>query len=353
MDLLQTLFIHLMKISIVFGVLMGCVAYIVLLERKLLGHIQGRWGPYRVGWHGILQPIADGLKLFLKEDVTPLKADVPLFFLAPILSMGLAVLAIAVIPFGDQWDCFGLLDEPVLLQIADVRGGILFILALGSLSVYGIFLAGWSSNNKYSLLGALRSSAQMISYELALGLAIVVALMAAGDLSLRQIALSQGESFWNWWIISPKWFVIPGILGFFLYVISAFAETNRIPFDLPEAETELVGGFHTEYSSMKFAMFFMAEYCHIIVVSSIAVTLFLGGWHAPFEFLPSGGLFGPIWFGMKVFVLLFVFIWVRGTLPRFRYDQLMSFGWKVMLPLAIVNLFLASGGILLYETLKG
>ncbi|MFH1742998.1 MAG: NADH-quinone oxidoreductase subunit NuoH [bacterium] len=349
METIQILLIHLIKVGIVFGVLMGCIAYVVLLERKLLGHIQVRWGPYRVGWHGLLQPLADGLKLFLKEDVLPAKVDRPLYFLAPVVAMGPALLAIAVVPFGDTFSAFGLLKTPVILQIADVHAGILFILALTSLGVYGIFLAGWSSRNKYSLLGALRSSAQMISYELALGLSIVVVLMASGDLSLRQIALDQAGGFWNWWVFSPKWLVVPGILGFFLYLISAFAETNRIPFDLPEAETELVAGYHTEYSSMKFAMFFMAEYCNIITVSCVAVTLFLGAWYAPFAFLPSYGLFGPFWFGLKVFGIVFVFIWVRGTLPRFRYDQLMQFGWKVMLPLAIINVFLAGGCILLYE----
>lgn len=353
MNSIQVLLIHLVKIGVVFGVLMGCIAYLVWLERKLLGHIQVRWGPYRVGWHGLLQPIADGLKLFLKEDIVPAQADRPLFFLSPILAMGPALLAIAVVPFGDEFNCFGLLKDSTHLQIADIHGGILFILALASLGVYGIFLAGWSSRNKYSLLGALRSSAQMISYELVLALSIVVALMAAGDLSLRNIALSQGEGFWNWWVFSPKWFVLPGLLGFSLYMISAFAETNRIPFDLPEAETELVAGYHTEYSSMKFAMFFMAEYCNMITVACIAVTLFLGGWHAPFAFLPSGGLFGPVWFGSKVLSILFVFIWVRGTLPRFRYDQLMKFGWKVMLPLAMANVFLAGAGILLGDLFFG
>ncbi len=353
METLVVLLIHLVKIAVVFGILMGCVAYAVLLERKLLGRLQVRWGPCRVGPFGSLQPIADGLKLFLKEEIIPTRADRFLFILAPLLSMGPALLAIAVVPFGDTFDLFGLLKKPILLQIADIHGGILFILALTSVGVYGIFLAGWSSDNKYSLLGALRSSAQMISYELVLGLSIAVALMAAGDVSLRNIALSQGEGFWNWWIVSPKWLVLPGILGFFLYLISAFAETNRIPFDLPEAETELVAGYHTEYSSMKFAMFFMAEYCNIITVCCIAVTLFLGGWHAPFPFLPSGGLFGPVWFVLKVFTLVCVFIWVRGTLPRLRYDQLMQFGWKVMLPLAIANVLLAGGGILLYEMWTG
>ncbi len=353
METLLVLLIHLLKIIVVFSILLGCIAYAVLLERKLLGRLQVRWGPSRVGPFGLLQPIADGLKLFLKEELTPTRADRFLFVLAPLLSMGPALLAIAVVPFGDTTNLFGLLDQPILLQIADIHGGILFILALTSVGVYGIFLAGWSSDNKYSLLGALRSSAQMISYELVLGLSITVALMAAGDVSLRNIALSQGDGFWNWWIFSPKWFVLPGILGFFLYLISAFAETNRLPFDLPEAETELVAGYHTEYSSMKFAMFFMAEYCNIITVSCIAVTLFLGGWHAPFPFLPSGGLFGCVWFAVKVFILVCVFIWVRGTLPRLRYDQLMKFGWKVMLPLAIANVLLAGGGILLYEMWHG
>jgi NADH-quinone oxidoreductase subunit H len=351
MSFIQILLIHLAKIVIVFGVLMFCVAYAVWLERKLLGHIQVRWGPYRVGWHGLLQPIADGLKLFLKEDILPANVDRLLYFLAPMVTLGPALLAIAVVPFGDTFDGFGLLDTPIRLQIAEIPGGILFILALVSLGVYGIFLAGWSSRNKYSLLGALRSSAQMVSYELVLGLSVVVALMAAGDLSLREIALSQRGGFWNWWVFSPKWLTIPGMIGFSLYLISAFAETSRLPFDLPEAETELVAGYHTEYSSMKFAMFFAGEYCSMITVACIAVTLFLGGWQAPFAFLPSSGLFGPVWFGLKALAILFVFIWVRGTLPRFRYDQLMQFGWKVMLPLALANVFIAGAGMLLYDAL--
>lgn len=333
------------RIGVIFAAVMGVVAFLPLIERKLIGRFQQRFGPYRVGWHGILQPIADSLKLFFKEDIIPNKADRLLFVLAPALALITAVMNLAVIPFGPKFKIFGM--EFGAVQIADVNVGILYILGISSLGVYSIFLAGWSSNNKYSLLGGLRSSAQMFSYELSLGLSVVTVLMAAGTLSLNEIVNTQAGGFWNWWIVSPKWFVIPGLIGFLLLLISAFAETNRLPFDLPEAETELVAGYHTEYSSMKFAMFFMAEYINMIVASSIVTTLFLGGWNSPLPYSPFLLVPGWCWFAAKVFALLFFFIWVRATLPRFRYDQLMNFGWKFMLPLALFNIFLAACGLML------
>jgi len=345
MNLVTIILYSIIKIAILFPVVMGCVAYLVWLERKLLGRFQQRVGPLRVGPFGLLQPIADGIKLFLKEDIIPEDADRVLYIAAPLLTMATATMAIAVIPFGPSFSLFGY--DMGNLQIADLDVGLLYIFGITSLGVYGIFLAGWSSNNKYSLLGALRSSSQIFSYELTLGLSIVTVLMASGTFKLSGIIGTQDHGFWNWWLFSPKWCVIPGIIGFFLYMVSAFAETNRLPFDLPEAETELVAGYHTEYSSMKFAMFFMGEYVNMIVVSSIATTLFLGGWLAPLPYAPFIAVPGVIWFAAKVFCLLVLFIWVRATLPRFRYDQLMHFGWKIMLPLALANIFLAAIGLMI------
>lgn len=333
------------KIGIIFPTLLGCVAYLVLVERKLLGRFQQRFGPYRVGPWGLLQPIADGIKLFLKEDIIPYNTDRILYISAPFISMVAALMVVAIIPWGPEFSLFGFDMGP--LQIADINVGVLYVLGATSLGVYGIFLAGWSSGNKYSLLGALRSSAQMISYELTLGLSLIVILMATQTLQISQIVASQADGFWNWWAFSLEWLVLPGLLGFFLFLISVFAETNRVPFDLPEAETELVSGYNTEYSSMKFAMFFMAEYVAIIAASSIAVTLFLGAWHSPFPFAPFTWIPGVLWFILKAAFLIFLFIWVRATLPRFRYDQLMRFGWKVMLPLALVNIVLAALGLIL------
>ncbi|MBN2325568.1 MAG: NADH-quinone oxidoreductase subunit NuoH [Candidatus Omnitrophica bacterium] len=335
------------RIGVIFSAVMTVVAFLPWIERKLIGRFQQRFGPYRVGPHGILQPIADSIKLVFKEDIIPNNADRVLFVLAPTLALITAVMNLAVIPFGPTFELFGISFGAV--QVADVNVGILYIFGFASLGVYSLFLAGWSSGNKYSLLGGLRSSAQMFSYELSLGLSVVTVLMAVGDFKLSEIVLSQEGGFWNWWIVSPKWFVIPGLLGFFLLLVSAFAETNRLPFDLPEAETELVAGYHTEYSSMKFAMFFMAEYINMIVASSIVTTLFLGGWHAPLPYEPFVLAPGWMWFAAKVFVLLFLFIWVRATLPRFRYDQLMNFGWKFMLPLALFNIFLAACCLLLAD----
>ncbi|MEW6615880.1 MAG: NADH-quinone oxidoreductase subunit NuoH [Thermodesulfobacteriota bacterium] len=314
--------IMLIKIIVVFSATMLVVAYVTLMERKVLGHIQVRHGPRRVGWHGLLQPIADGLKLFFKEEITVSQANKGIYHLAPVIYMTCALVVYAVIPFGNDLKILG---RVIPLHITDVNIGILYIFALSSLGVYGVVLAGWSSNNKYSLLGALRASAQMISYELPLGLSIVGVLMLTGSLSMVEIVKAQEN----------VWFIVLQPLGFLLFLTCAFAETGRTPFDLTECENELVAGYQTEYSSMKFAMFYLAEYTHIVAVSAIAVTLFLGGWRGPF--LPP-----VLWFLIKVLAFVYFFIWVRATYPRFRYDQLMKFGWKVLLPLALVNIVITS-----------
>jgi NADH-quinone oxidoreductase subunit H len=335
--LLAFFFWSLVKVVVVTVVLLVGVAYTVLLERKLVGRIQNRWGPSRVGPFGLLQPLVDGAKSFLKEDLIPTAVYRPLYLLAPILALGCAMITIGVVPFGAKMGPDGF----DLFQVANVNIGLLVILGITSFGVYGIALAGWSSNNKYSLLGSLRSSAQLISYELALGLSLVGVVLRAGSLNLRTIVDQQatkGIATWN--IVGGLQFV-----AFFIYLMAAYAETNRSPFDLPEAESELTGGYHTEYSSMKFAMFFMAEYANMINVGCVATLLFLGGWTSPL-----GNLIGPFennfvnallplfWFGIKVFAFLFLYVWVRGTLPRFRYDQLMNFGWRVLMPLAILNI---------------
>jgi NADH-quinone oxidoreductase subunit H len=324
----------LIKTAIALFVLLTAVAYTVWLERKVMGHIQNRWGPTRVGPFGLLQPLADGLKFVFKEDITPPHVYKLLYIAAPVIAVTFALTSISVIPIGN-WITINGVRTP--LQITDVNIGLLIILGITSMGVYGVALAGWSSNSKYSLLGGLRASAQMISYEVSLGLSLIGVLILSGSFSLREIVDAQGGTFWGF---IPRWNIFQGqIFAFFIYLTAAFAETNRIPFDLPEAETELVAGYHTEYSSMKFAMFFMAEYANMITVACLASLLFLGGWHGP--------LFGPpwlqsilpvFWFVLRVFGFLFVYIWIRGTLPRFRYDQLMAFGWKFLLPLAIANL---------------
>jgi NADH-quinone oxidoreductase subunit H len=306
----------------------------------VVAHIQARWGPYLVGPHGLLQPVADGVKFILKEDIMPLDADKLIYWLAPFLGFVLAFLSIAVIPFGGSFSLHG---QSIQFQITDLNVGLLFVFAVTSLGVYSIALAGWSSNSKYPLFGGLRSSAQMISYELSLGMAVIGTLIMAGTLSLRGIVDAQ-SGFWhiagvNTWL--PHWYIFAQPVGFFVYFTSAIAETNRVPFDLPEGETELVGGFHTEYSSMKFAMFFMSEYANMVTVSCLATLLFFGGWHGPvFGWLPKiVQIFLPVfWFSLKVFCFMFFYIWMRGTLPRFRYDQLMSLGWKFLLPLALLNI---------------
>jgi NADH-quinone oxidoreductase subunit H len=318
MDIIE-IGIAVVKVVVVFVCVLLCVAYTTWLERKVLGHMQVRCGPLRVGWHGLLQPIADGLKLFFKEDIVVSSANKFLYILSPMIITIAAYASFAVVPFGNQIELFG---RTIDLHIADVDIGVLYIFALSSLSVYGVTLAGWSSNSKYALLGGLRASAQMISYELSVGLSIIGVLMLAGSLSLVDIVAAQ-----------DVWYIVYQPLGFLIFLICGFAECNRSPFDLPEAENELVAGFHVEYSSMKFALFFMAEYAHMIVVSALVATLFLGGWRGPV--LP-----GVIWFLLKVFAMLFLFIWVRATFPRFRYDQLMKFGWKVLFPAALVNILL-------------
>jgi NADH-quinone oxidoreductase subunit H len=329
------LLLSIVKVALVTVVLLTCVAYTVLLERKLVGRIQNRWGPSRVGPFGLLQPLVDGLKLFLKEDITPTGVYKPIYLLAPLIALGCSLLSIAVVPFGAQDIQY---HGFKLFQIADLNIGLLIILGVTSISVYGIALAGWSSNNKYSLLGALRSSAQMVSYELALGLSLVGVVLRTQSLSLVDIVKAQSHGFLSWNIAGGGQF-----FAFFIYLIAAYAETNRAPFDLPEAETELTGGYHTEYSSMKFAMFFMAEYANMIMVGCVATLLFLGGWTSPID-LPQPdnivvhALLPILWFIAKVFFFLFLYVWVRGTLPRFRYDQLMSFGWKFLLPAAMLNI---------------
>ena len=339
MDLI-TLSIMLLKIIVVFIAMLLGVAYLTWLERKVLGHMQVRYGPMRVGWHGLLQPIADGIKLFFKEDIVVENANKVIYVLAPFVVTVCAFASFAVVPFGNELTIFG---QTIPLRIADVNIGILYIFALSSLSVYGLTFAGWSSNNKYALMGGLRASAQMISYELPAGLSIIGVLMLTGSLSMVEIVNAQKD----------LWFIIKQPLGFILFLICSVAECNRTPFDLPEAESELVAGFHVEYSSMKFALFFLAEYAHMIVMASLVTTLFLGGWHLPFIDISSlhpTALIGqlvvsllPICvFGVKVFCFLFFLIWLRATYPRLRYDQLMKFGWKVLFPLALFNIVLTA-----------
>ncbi len=311
------LLVDLIRSIVVIGVLLGCFAYLMLAERKLLGYFQMRLGPNRVGPWGLLQPIADALKLVFKEDLMPATADRFVFRLAPWLSLFTAIAAFAVIPFGPPIHLFG---RTFALSVANPNGGILFVFAVFSVAVLGIVLGGWSSQSKYSLVGALRSTAQMISYELPMGLSVVGVLALAGSTSLTKIVEAQ-----------HYWFIFPQIVGFLVFFTCAVAETNRAPFDLPEAESELVAGYHTEYSGFRFAMFFMAEYVNMITVSALVTTLFLGGWHGPF--LPP-----ILWFAIKTAAILFVIIWIRATFPRFRYDRLMALGWKVLLPLSLLNL---------------
>lgn len=319
--------IIIVKAVVLILALLTVFAYVQLVERRVIARIQVRVGPNRTGPFGLLQPIADALKAIFKEEVIPAGADSLVFVIAPALAVTTALVAFAVIPLGPPIQLFG---KEITLQMADVNISVLYLLAIGSLSVYGIVLAGWSSNNKYALLGSLRSAAQLVSYEITLGLALVGVLMLTGTLSLTQIVKYQQVNGWNI-LLQP--------LGFVLYLIAAIAETNRLPFDLPEAETELIAGYHIEYSSIKFAFFFMAEYINMITVSAIAVTLFFGGYLGPIA--P-----GVWWFVIKVAIFLFIFMWVRGTFPRLRYDQLMNLGWKVMLPLALVNILITAAEVL-------
>ncbi len=370
------LVITIVKIALLLFIVLTVNAYLTWFERKVVAHIQSRWGPHRVGPHGLLQPLADGLKFLFKEDPTPAGVDRFVYFLAPLLALALALTSIAIIPFGP--DPIRLFGHDIYLGIAplNLNIGILALFAITALGVYGVALAGWSSNSKYPLLGGLRSSAQMISYELALTMSVVGVLLMAGSFNLRDIINAQarhperGILGWNIW---------PQILGFFCFFTAAVAETNRVPFDLPEAESELVAGFHTEYASFKFAMFFIAEYTSMITVSCLCTIMFFGGWLSPFPaswsvryetifgrlVLPAMGtaitalglvlivfpqvnafIQAPFWLLSKILTFLFVYVWMRGTLPRFRYDQLMAFGWKLLLPLSIVNVILTSFVIL-------
>jgi NADH-quinone oxidoreductase subunit H len=381
------------KIAVLLFIVMTALAYLTWLERKVIAHIQSRWGPYNVGAHGLLQPLADGIKFLFKEDVMPPIADRLIYTLAPFLALSLGLTAIALIPFGPPSVQFPN-GQPVFV-VSDINLGLLFLFAITSMGVYGVALAGWSSNSKYALLGGLRSSAQMISYEVSLTISVVGVLLLAGSLDFNQLINGPNGQTGYWLHFIPKWNVFPQIVGFLCYLTAAIAETNRIPFDLPEAETELVAGFHTEYSAFKFAMFFMAEYANMITVSCLATILFLGGWLSPFpaswtwqNYLPSVGLLllaaycawntvsemrgiarlqlgvvtllaggggliclyhpiaegiqGPFWFTAKILAILFFYIWMRATLPRFRYDQLMSFGWKLLLPVSLANLVITA-----------
>ncbi len=306
------------KVMIVFGFVLVGVPLIVWMERKVIGHMQDRIGPQRVGPFGLLQTIADGMKLFFKEDIIPSQADRVVFIIAPALPVITAFLALAVVPFGDTIQIAG---RSVHLQVTDINIAVLWILGTTSMGVYGIVLGGWASNSKYPLLGGLRSSAQMISYELAQGISLVSVILMTGTLSLAGIVRQQEH----------LWFIVPQFFAFVIYILCGIAETNRAPFDLAEAETELVAGFHTEYSSMKFALYFLAEYANMMVVSAIAISVFFGGWRGPF--LPP-----VVWFLIKLSLFLFFYVWLRATFPRLRYDQLMAFGWKVLLPASLLNL---------------
>jgi NADH-quinone oxidoreductase subunit H len=384
------LVVSIVKIVVLLIVLMTALAYLTWFERKVVARIQSRLGPLYVGAHGLLQPLADGLKFLFKEDLTPPASDKFVYILAPFLALSLALTTLALIPFGPA--TLTILGQPTNLGITNSSIGLLFVFAITSIGVYGVALAGWSSNSKYPLLGGLRASAQMVSYEVSLTLSVVGVVLLAGTLNLNDLIYAQSG---RWFHYIPRWNVIPQIVGFICYFVSAIAETNRVPFDLPEAETELVAGFHTEYSSFKFAMFFMAEYANMITVSCLATILFLGGWLSPLSsawrwplYLPGallliGGVAlvydtvilqrgiariqlavislialvlgaiclipsvmpivqGPFWFLLKVVFLLFFYVWTRGTLPRFRYDQLMDFGWKFLLPVALANLVVTS-----------
>ena len=332
MQLLYLLIEMIVKSVLVFACLMMAVAYMTWLERKVLGHIQVRMGPNRCGPFGLLQPLADGIKAFFKEDLVPGRSDKAIFVMAPMIAIVAAISIFAVVPFGNQFTLPGT-NWIVKLRLADVDIGLLYILGLASIGEFGIVLGGWSSGNKYGLTGSLRAAAQMISYEVALGLSIVGVILLSQSLRLTEIVALQAGGFWNWNI----WYQP---VAFVLYIICGLAEINRTPFDMPEADSELACGFNIEYSSMKFALFFMAEYAHMITMGAVAVTLFWGGWQPlvpGLDFIP-----GVIWFGGKLFVILFFFIWQRGTFPRLRYDQIMKFGWKVLFPLTLVNLLITA-----------
>ncbi len=343
--LIQFIVIPVVKIAVILGVVLLVVAYLTFAERKILAYMQVRLGPNRVGPKGWLQPIADGLKLFVKEDLIPAKAEKAVFLLAPAMIMIPALLAFSVIPFAPATKLFGLLPKAIPPYVTDINIALLFVLGISSIGVYGIILGGWSSNNKFSLMGGLRSAAQMVSYEVPMGFAIIAVLLMARSLSLVQIVKAQQAAH--------LWFFVPGILALGIYFICGVAETNRNPFDLPEAESELVAGFHTEYSGMKFAFFFLAEYTNMLVVSSLATIMFFGGWLRPFPnvaWLSFLGVVPPvIWFAVKVAGFIFVYMWFRGTFPRYRFDQLMQVGWKWLIPLSLANLVIVGAGVLLVK----
>ena len=336
--------ISIIKSVAVIIVLLTAVAYSVWLERKVSARIQNRWGPTRVGPFGLLQPLADGLKFMFKEDLTQPHVYKPLYIAAPMIAVIFAISSISVVPFGNSLYIpeihigrFTIAAINTPFQITDINIGLLAILGITSMGVYGVALAGWSSNSKYSLLGGLRASAQMISYEVSLGISLIPILIKSGSFSLRAIVESQAHMHWNFWSVPYLYFPF-GVIAFFTYMVSAYAETNRTPFDLPEAESELVAGYHTEYSAMKFAMFFMAEYANMVTVACLATLLFFGGWMGPVFGPPILQMLLPVgWFCLKVFFFMFLYVWVRWTLPRFRYDQLMAFGWKFLLPLSVAN----------------
>ncbi len=344
MNILIFAIVSIIKSAAVVFVLLTAVAYSVWLERKVSARIQNRWGPTRVGPFGLLQPLADGIKFIFKEDLTQPYVYKTLYIASPIIAVVFAISAISVIPFGGEIS-LGPLGK-TYLQITDLNIGLLVVLGITSMGVYGIALAGWSSNSKYSLLGGLRASAQMISYEVSLGLSLIPVMILAGSFSLRHIVEAQAHKHWNF-------FFFPlGTIAFFVYLISAYAETNRTPFDLPEAESELVAGYHTEYSAMKFAMFFMAEYANMVTVACLSTLLFFGGWNGP-VFSDNAiivAIMPVMWFCLKVFFFMFLYVWVRWTLPRFRYDQLMAFGWKFLLPVAIANLVATAAVVAWYPS---
>jgi NADH-quinone oxidoreductase subunit H len=313
------------KISLVLTLVLILAAYLVLLERKLLGRFQVRYGPSRVGWFGLLQPIADGIKLILKEDVLPDASDRLLFRMAPVVVAATALMMFAVVPFGSEITLFG---RQIPMVVSDINVGVLYVFALSSLGVYGVAVGGWASNSKYALLGGIRGAAQMISYELALGLALVPVVMLAGSFSMVDIVKAQAKL--PYIVVQP--------LAFVIFIVSAMAESKRIPFDLPEAETELGAGYHTEYSGMRFGLFFLGEYVHMQVMGALIAVFFLGGWHGPI--LP-----GPIWLLIKIVLVAVVMIWVRATLPRLRYDQLMGLGWKVLIPAGLLNILITGAFI--------
>ena len=338
------LLVQLGIIGLTFFMLINASALLVLAERKFMGFMQQRYGPYLVGPWGLLQPLADIIKLLMKEELTPRGADKILFTLAPILSVTAAFAAFATVPWGAATTLFGLLDEPVNLGVADVNVGLLVILAITSMGVYGIVLAGWASNSKYSLFGGLRASAQMISYELAYATSLAAVILLAGSLSVREVVDAQSGT---WFGFIPQWYVFLQPLGFMIYTIAGIAETNRAPFDFPEAEQELVAGYNTEYSSVRFALFPQAEYINMVTMSAVATDLYLGGWHGV-PFLTNLGL-GWLVFLAKVSVLLFAYIWMRWTVPRYRYDQLMQFGWKWLFPASVINLLLTAALVLYFN----